>query len=337
MSLPVEEMDSPAPTAVTAGQAGHAELAELSIAFSVEELVALARVSGYRLAALGANPLAHVRLAERTTVLDIATRSLRARNVVRTPPAMADVGADAQTGTETNVTIAEPVLTLLAIVDGAALRADVTVTPNPTSSDGAAVWHRRYHAVPYAAMAHDHHDGVHRFTPFATEDLLARIAREAHLAQRPTIGAQTFTLPYAALFAARSAAAGPVHAEDGRVLHPSSVLTDAGVGPENAALFAAALTAPGRTVAVRITHRSGATALTGGELVWLDAGEAGLWLLPSIDQSFGRPSESALGSGSADGGAGLELAALADTSVDVGPTTAEHLAERLFSFLPAHG
>ncbi len=305
MSLPVDEV-SVLPTAGT----------ELSIAFSTEELVALSRLTGYRLAMLGPNPLAHVRLAERTAVLDVATRSLRARNVVTDPSQ--DSSIDGPT------TVAEPVLGLLAIIDGAALRADVTVTPSPTSASGAPTWRRRYHAVPYAAMAHDHHDGVHRFTPFATEDLLARLAREAHLAQRPTIDTDPFTVPYATLASARSSAAGTLPADEEAARDPVDILANAGVEPGTAALFAAALAAPGRTVAVRVTHRSGARALTGGELVWLDAGDCGLWLEPSIDQSFGR-----------EAGEHLDLAALDDTPVEVVPTTAEHIAERLFSFLPA--
>lgn len=274
---------------------------ERSIAFSVEELVALSRISGIRLPLLGPNPLSHVRLAERSTVLDIANRSLRARDVVA--------------GSGDAATVADPVLGLLAIIGASALRAEAVV-------DHGRTFLRRYHCVPYASVEHQDDDGVHRFTPFATIDLLARIARQVGLARRPTFDAPPVRCPYGVLQAAREAH-DPTAA--------AAVFAEAELEVDAAML--AALVQGGSVVAVRLTRQVGPTRVEGGELAWLDAGERGLWLLPAVDQPFAMRQPT----GGVDDADGAIDDGLASLEVEVAATDADTIAERLFSHLPEAG
>lgn len=291
------------------GHGGDDAVVERSIGFSVEELAALARVSGRNLApVVGPNPLAHVRLAERRTVLDIASRSLRARNVL-VGPADEPVVADA-------------VLGLLAIVSEAVLRADLVVS-------GSRSLRRRFHAIPYASVEHEVVDEVHRFTPFATVDVLARIARRAELSPRSAGNGSAMRLPYGAYAAARTAAAA------GDRTAAAEALADAEVDDAAAGALITALAAGGATVGVRITHRVAPGTLAGGELAWLDLGDDGLWEVPTIDQPF------------ASGGSGFGVTApddadaladgLDEAEVEVAPITADELAGRLFTFVPTDG
>lgn len=282
---------------------GAAPAAERSIAFGVEELVALTRVTGVALPVLGPNPLSHVRLAERAAVLDTATRSLRARNIIQ--------------GSGDDARVPAAVLGLLEIVGGAALRADALV-------DGGATFRRRYHAVPYASVEHEVDADLHRFTPFATEDLLARIARQVGLTRRPAIHAEPISAPFAAFEAARSAA-GEARTDDA-----IAALTGVGVPTHDAASLVTALATGGPVVAVRITHRSGPTRLSGGEIAWLDAGERGVWLVPTIDQPF-----AAFAPVEGDGAGPVGDDGLGDTVVDLVPTDADAVATALFAFLPS--
>ncbi len=287
---------------------------ERSICFGVEELVVLARLTGTAVPFLGPNPLAHVRLAERPAVLDTALRSLRARGAV--------------VGTAAEPAVPTVVRGLLDIVGGAALVARLHVA-------GPAPLDLRCFAVPYASVEHREEDGLHRLTPFATEDLLARIARTAPLVRRRRPDAEAFTVPYQALHRARVAAAAGDRAAAVRALR------DEKVADIDADAFADALVAGGSTVAVRVTHRTGPTTLAGGELAWLDAGPAGLWQVPTIDQPFadlGLPSPPSSG-GVPDDHPGDQLdpgldPSLAAVPVTVGPVDAEAIAAELFSFLP---
>ena len=297
---------SPATVAVDADDPSVVGFEEHSIAFSVEELAALARVSGHNLAAVvGPNPLGHVRLAERRTVLDIAQRSLRARNVL--------------SGPDDDLVVADPVLGLLAIVSEAVLRAELVI-------DGGRTLTRRFHAVPYASVEHAVEHGVHRFTPFATVDVLARIARRAGLVQRPELSDPGIDLDYGSYAAARDA----VGRGDNDAARTG--LVESGVDPAAADRLVAMLAAAQTTVAVRITHRTGPTSLAGGELAWVDAGDVGLWRVPTIDQPFAGAFPPAV-----DGDPDALPDGLAEVEVRVAPVAAEALAAELFTFLPSDG
>ena len=341
-----ETIEAAAPAAVAAP--------ELSIAFTAEEMVVLGRVLAETLAILGPSPLAAVPPKARDDVLASAARSLRARNVLSGP---ADLAA-----------VDRAVAGLVQIAARPALRAELVV-------DFGAQRHRRYLSIPYASVQHEVDDGLHRLTPFATSDLLARILRDADVVERVAADVAGFDLPFGLLHQARAAIAGgdldgarsilrqladdpvaPDDALDAADIDPADIdpelddIPDEPVVPTSrpaaapsratavprASLdrFVDALAAGGPVNAVRLVHTESPTRSVGGEVAWLDGGDAGIWRLPTIDQPFAVV-------GSADGGA-VEPAdpdhldpALARAVVRVEPIAAADLASFLFDLLPS--
>lgn len=285
---------------------------ELSIAFSTEELVVLARVLGLTLGVLGAAPLAAIAPSARDDVLASAARSLRARNVLTGPPDLPAVD--------------RAVAGLIQIAARPALRAELAV-------DRGAVAHRRYLCIPYASVEHEvTGDGLHRLTPFATADLLARAMRQADFAERPVVAAEGFDVAYATLAAARDAVAGSDPAR------ATEVLVGADIAAASASAFVAALAAlvsGGRLHAIRVRYGATPTRTEGGEIAWLDGGDAGLWRMPTLDQPFaelGNPLDH-LDGASADPDRVDD--ALAAAVVRVEPVAATDLAAAVFGLLPS--
>lgn len=288
---------------------------ELSIAFSPEELVVLARVLKVHLAIVGPAPLGAIAPSHRDDVLASAARSLRARNVLTGPTDLPAVD--------------RAVAGLVQISARPALRAELVI-------DRGARLHRRYQCIPYASVEHEiGADGLHRLTPFATADLLARIMRHTDFVDRPVHDLEGFELTFGALEAVRAelASSGPAAAR--------ALLDDGDVPTASAACFIGAL-AEGRPVnAVHLASTVSPTRTEGGEVAWIDGGAAGLWQLPTLDQPF-----AALASASDDldgervdhdlavagmaGGDGLDTAVCR-----VEPIAASDLAAFLFGLLPS--
>jgi hypothetical protein len=278
------------------------EDAELSIGFSTEELVVLGRALDIPLGFLGSSPLAAIAPSARDDVLASAARSLRARNVLGGP---ADLP-----------TVDRAVAGLVQISGRPALRAELV-------GDGGARLHRRYLSIPYASVQHEvDADGLHRLTPFATSDLLARAMRHAGFVERPVPAAAGFEVPYGAYAAARTAVA----CGDQAAAH--AILVEAEAPAGSAAGLIAALGAGNPVYALRLVHATSPTSSSGGEIAWTDGGDAGLWQLPTIDQPF-----AAVGSGRDDDGDDRD-AGLAEAPVRIEPIAASDLATFLFELLP---
>src|SRR5690606_31804638 len=86
---------------------------------------------------------------------------------------------------------------LIQIAARPALRAELVI-------DHGTRRHRRYLAIPYASVQHEVDDGLHRLTPFATADLLARVMRDADFVERPAADVAGFDLPFGVLHQART-------------------------------------------------------------------------------------------------------------------------------------
>jgi hypothetical protein len=337
-----------------AGAPATVAVPELSIAFTAEEMVVLGRVLAETLAILGPSPLAAVAPKARDEVLASAARSLRARNVLTGP---ADLAA-----------VDRAVAGLIQIAARPALRAELVV-------GYGARRHRRYLAIPYASVQHEVDDGLHRLTPFATSDLLARVMRDADFVERPVADVAGFDLPFGVLHQARSAvAAGDLEGARSvlRALGDDPVTDDpidpadldpraddlpdepiapvvrstspspAGTGAvprESVERFVDALAAGAPVNAVRLVHTATPTRSVGGEVAWIDGGDAGLWQLPTIDQPF-----AVVGATDGDDSALLDPEhldperldpALAQATVRVEPVAAADLASFLFDLLPS--
>ncbi len=223
----------------------------LSITFTTEEVRVLAAELGYDPQQTGVAPPIESTRREREIALAAAARSLRSRRVI--------------TGTDGDWQIAEPVAALVDIVcrplARLALYGPVRV---------------RYLIRADASIRVEQRDGLHRFMPFATADLLRRVMADAGLApdQRPGRG-EPIDLPAGAYARLR------------RTLHDGSrqqdtasmaMVSDAGI--PDGILHALASRAE-RSLSVR--RRVGGR-IIGVELTWVDAGEDGLWELPAIDQ-----------------------------------------------------
>jgi hypothetical protein len=257
----------------------------LSITFTREELVVLADTCGLRLLLLGDRPLAHLPSAARGPVLDGAKRSLLARGVV------------ARTDDPRTVRVVRAASALLEIVANPALVAEVVVTAGgPPEAGGGAVRSHTIAAVPHAAVEVTSDDaGNLRFTPFATPDLLLRVAAVGGLVAAPAApgaggpgglpgGGAALRLPWSAWAAARAAAPEEPGAA-GRLL--AEAVPGVAVADRDA-LVGALRTRPA-VVGVQVRHHPTPTTTAGGEAAWLDGGAAGWWSIPAHDQPFARP------------------------------------------------
>ena len=303
----------------------------LSIAFSHEELVVLAELCDLQLPMLGERPLPALSGASREAVLDVAARSLLARGVL------------VRHGDE--VGLVRAATGLLEIVSASSLRVEV-ITQGPTAASGSTErsW-RTIHAVPYAAVDSSlDHNGNHRFAPFATEDLLLHVGRLTGLlgddgepaAAGATPAGEGASLPYAAWRHAGALVRSGADAD------ARAALVDGGATAGAAADLLEVLRSDGPTAAVQVRHHPSPTSTAGGEAAWIDAGSTGLWLLPTIDQPFGRLPRpggdddrrvlhDALSLGEGD----EPDAALDGVMVTIAPTTAAAVLGDLHSVLPA--
>jgi hypothetical protein len=268
---------------------------DVSIDFSTEELLALVQISG-------SGPLPGLdlptlqddsRLAN--DALDAATRSLIARHAVRV------VGPDLEVVNAVSELIAA--VTAPGILGKAEREADENRETRYFSATAEVTVERRMLT-----------EGVHRLTVFSSSELLVRMLEFCRLSERTLPEAKPFDLSAGDLERCQ------VHARAGASEDALGVLRAAAVNDSSAQAFVRALAGCLASSRVAIVHRPSKTVVEGGELSWIDAGDQGLWLMPTID-------------------ARLE-AATPDTDaltqhVTIEPTTAPALAAECYSYLPA--
>lgn len=230
---------------------------ELSIAFSTEELTALTDLMG-----LGAVPGVVSSTAGAPELLAAARRSLRARGVL----AAEDAGDAADVG------VATAVADLLTIVTAPRTRVEVTVTPVV----GPPRRHR-YALTGPAGIDQVEHGGVHRFTPFAAVEVLARLA-DASGVTSGTSGPDA-RLPTDGVGVTASVLQAVV-SEQNPDRRRAALMAD-GLSAEVAGGLAQAVAARTRTVTVRVRRPAGAGRVEGMDTCWAET-DAGLisWPVP---------------------------------------------------------
>lgn len=232
---------------------------ERSIAFGHEELAALAGSLGEQLPSIGPDPFADLPSSERHRLLEAGTRSLRARNVLTT-------------GDDGSVQVALAAARLLEIT----CRPTVAITINRSDGAGWEAHPSRVACIPGASVATVWDDGVHRFTPFATENVLRRLATVAGIDHDLTPAAEPLSLDHHTLATALATALPAVR----RDLFAN--------GPDDLAGALVDDLAGAHAVAVRVAHRPVGGHQVGGEVAWL-TGSAGTWELPASATPLGGP------------------------------------------------
>ncbi len=170
---------------------------------------------------------------------------------------------------------------------------------------------RQYAATLALAVEHVRLEGGHRLTPFNPDEVLARALAFVQLTERGEVAEGEFEVGQDVLEAATQARAH----EDSAGM--AERLVAAGVDRGIALSFAEAANAADVSATIYITFRPEEDVFAGGELTWLDGGEAGIWLVEgasSGDESEERGSPAI---------------------VRVRTTTAEWIARELFSYLPS--
>jgi hypothetical protein len=190
---------------------------------------------------------------ERELALAVARRSLRSRRVL----------TDGGSGPE----MAYAVAVLVDIVCAPVTRVELF--------RGGAGQPVRFLVQPDATVRVELRDGLHRFTPFATGDLLRWIAVDSGLDTQPAGSGEAVELSARSYIELRRALRTGSEAAAAQAVAGSA----AGLSP----VLLAALAEPGRERSLAVRRRSG-TVIVGGEVAWVDTGTGGLWSLPTIDQ-----------------------------------------------------
>lgn len=265
----------------------------VSIDFTSEELAVLTRVLGINLFWLRTDtfpiPTAG---SERDVVLGLAHRALVARRVLSVGDEPAVLPAVAR---------------MLGIMAAPLLVVEIARRERNHTT------HSYFAAIPEATIGQEPvGDGIHRFTPFPTSELLAQAVHAARLEERPPVAGKPFRVAASALRAALAAG------EEGDGEAVASGLGRAGAASEDARLFSQALSSRLRVVSVTVVHRPATAVVAGGEIAWIDGNDAGLWGVPTAGNLGPDP----------DG---------EDPPCSVFPTTAAALGASILSFLPGAG
>lgn len=248
---------------------------ELSIAFSSEELAALT----------GLMNMHHVPgstggASWAPEVLESAGRSLRARGVI---------SADGDA-------VADPIIDLLTIVTAPQIAVDLTISPATaiaTERRSAAAIHRRYALTGPAGIEQIVSSGVHRFIPFASVEVLARIADATGLTRpaapmdtpptvttAPTGTEPALGLPVDGITVERAALVAAVQESPGE--RRATGLRASGLAPESAMLLGRLLDGCRFTVSVWVRRVPAAGRVEGIEVGWA-ATDRGLISWPMAD------------------------------------------------------
>lgn len=305
-------MTDPSPNDVPV-PVGPTGTAALSIAFTREELVVLSELAQLRLPLLGDRPLGGIDPGVRDVLTGSAQRSLLARGVA--------------TRTDDSVLVARAAIGLLEIVAAGSLR----VVLDELDGVGALLRRRLWFAVPHAAVeVWVDEDENYRFLPFATVDLLPRILERTGVLDAVDREGAPLPMSYGAWIAARAAA----HA--GRPLDARQALADGGIEGAAADALLITLERVQRVVGLQIVHHPSSTTTAGGEISWMDAGDAGIWLIPTLDQPLATVDVRTTG-WFGDRGELEPSPDLNPLPISVEPIGRQAIADALLSFLPASG
>jgi hypothetical protein len=227
---------------------------DLSIMFSDEELAALANILSEKIPRVGPSTLDGLSTARRAERIRAAELSLRARGIVVTTP-----GGDTE--------VAVPVARLVEILS----RPVVTVSIHRGAAAGGWQEHATQIAVvPEAAVLRVVEGGLHRLTPFATPDVLRRVATSTCLTSQVEPGDTAVQVDVRALARSLSATSEAVARQE---------LRDAtgNARPETVAAMVAAICTHRAAIGIQGTPHGGRS--VGLQLAWV-AGPAGAWELP---------------------------------------------------------
>ncbi len=232
-------------------------MAETSIDLSAEELCVLADEVGLRPPATVSESGPSV-IARRALV---ARRMLVADDWGRAEP-IGVAGAEA-------TQVHEAVQHLAHLVCAPALSIEISQTSGPLTQTC------HIFAAPEAAVEHAQiSEGIYRHTAFLPADIIARIAMRTQLTERPDAGAQGMSMPMGLLRRL-------VTLVESGDIETARQLVSGGENDELAHSFVDALAARQAWVAVTVTRHGEGSAVEGGRVSWMDAGERGLWRIPS--------------------------------------------------------
>ncbi len=227
---------------------------ELSIMFSDEELASLAGILAETIPRVGPSTLDGLSTARRAERISAAELSLRARRIVVTTPSGA---------TE----VAVPVARLIEILS----RPLMTVSIYRGAAGGGWDGHATEVAVvPEASVLRVVEGGLHRLTPFATSDVLRRVAALTSASSQVSRGETPVQVDVRALARALSAASEAVARQELRDQNGESP-------QETLDALAAAICAHRAAIGIQSTPRGGRS--VGLQLAWV-AGPGGAWELP---------------------------------------------------------
>jgi hypothetical protein len=227
---------------------------DLSILFSDEELAALCDILSEKLPRTGPSSLDGLSTARRAERLAAAELSLRARGIVVTTP----TGA-----TE----VAVPVARLIEILS----RPVIAVSIHRSSTAGSWGEHATQIAVvPEASVLRVVEGALHRLTPFATPDMLRRVAALTCATSQVSPGDAAVQVEGRALARALDATSEAMARQE---------LRDAAgqARPETVDALAAAICTHRAAIGIQGTPRGGRC--VGLQLAWV-AGPGGAWELP---------------------------------------------------------
>lgn len=246
-------------------------MVEISIDFSAEELVVLARQIGVAPPST-AGDLSLIS----DTAAGIAHRALVARRLINAAP-----GGDG-----------EPILAAARTPESEAREAvrdlaylicvpEVSVEISRRTETGDDSWFIL--AQPEAAVEQaEVCAGVFRYTPFRTEEVPGRMQLRADLMDRPAIGGDSVTLACSLLVRLLDALGSGA---------PDDVLAvcrgmDDGLGVKR---LVDALAVRRASVTVSVMHYGSGPTVEGGLVAWADCGDMGLWRLPAPETLASGP------------------------------------------------
>lgn len=228
---------------------------EVFVDFTNEEVLTMVGILGLEAPpGVGVESLEELAIAGDVTRLrDAAIASLEARGIV--------------TRQDDSLVVADAVAQILA-----ALSNPGAMVAAASETDGMMET-RFFAAMPEIAIEHRGLSiSLHRFTPFATRDLMARMLQFVDLRPyAPDVPLQ-FKIDESELQSVVD------HLERQDRAAAIDVLTEGGVGEKTAEAFVTGLTMKRSSASVTILHRPTEEAIEGGALSWIDAGMSGLWV-----------------------------------------------------------
>jgi hypothetical protein len=241
---------------------------DVFIELTTEELVVLCEAGGIGLpVSFGDEPLGHL-TESRTSMAKVnAQRSLIARRAMEA---------------DENGTL-KPIEAIATILEVSATPGIVGLVTRE-EVDGEDLDVRTYAVMPELGVElRKVGTNLHRLTPFAPEDFVARIVRLLDLRPSGNALPHSFTASFGAL-----EACGELVENEGTegVLAGVQTLVTDGVPSETAQAFVDALTVRRGSAQIAVFHKPTDTTMEGGTLSFIDAGMAGYWQTESVEASL---------------------------------------------------